>query len=75
MLASVFKEKEVLYENLKVSLNPRAGPDTTFGFLYLPSRAELSVGEYTLKLEDGRTIAATVMSVRGGIALFRGADN
>ena len=75
MLASVFKEKEVVYENLRVSLNPQAGQGTLMGFLYLPSGAELKDSEYTLRLEDGRTIAATVMSVRGMIAMFRGTYN
>lgn len=71
MRASVLKENEIIYQGLRVSLNPRAGEEGVVGFLYLPPGAKLEVGEYTLKLEDGRTLTAAVMSVRGGIVMFR----
>ena len=74
MLASVLKEKEVLYKGLRVSLNPHAGEGAVVGFIYLTSGAKLDLSEYALKLADGRTLTATVMSVRGGIAMFRGAE-
>lgn len=74
MLASVLKEDEVLYAGLRVSLNPHAGAGAVVGFLYLPPGASLEVGEYVLKLGDGRTFTATFMSVRGGIAMFRGVE-
>lgn len=74
MLASVITENEVLYEGLRVSLSPRAGEEAVVGFLYLPPGAKMEVGEYTLKLGDGRTINAAVMSVRGGIVMFRGVE-
>ena len=72
MLATVLKENEVLYEGVRLSLNPNAGEDGVVGFLYLPPGGKLEVSRYTLRLGDGRTLTAAVMSVRGGIVMFRG---
>lgn len=41
MLASVLTENKVLYEGLRVSLNPRVGEEAVVGFLYLPPGAIL----------------------------------
>jgi len=72
MQASILKGKEVLFGDVRVSLIPEASLSTWVGFAYLPPKAELNEGEYALRLEDGRSGAVLVVSVRGGIARFRG---
>lgn len=72
MQCSVVKGGEVLFEDVRVSLIEEASQNVWGGFVYLPPRAEMEKGEYELRLDDGRTGPASVVSVRGGIAMFRG---
>lgn len=72
MQASIRKGDEILFETLTVSLVKEASPNTWDGFAYLPPNAEMEEGEYVLKLEDGRAGVVLVVSVRDGIARFRG---
>lgn len=72
MQASIFKGNELLFEGLTVSLVKEASPNTWDGFAYLPVNAEMDEGEYVLRLEDGRAEVVLVVSVRDGIARFRG---
>lgn len=55
-----------------MSLVKEDSPSTWDGFAYLPHGAELDEGEYVLRLEDGRAGTVLVVSVRDGIARFRG---
>jgi hypothetical protein len=72
MQASIIRRNEVLFENVRVSLLEESRHNTWGGFAYLPPKAEIDTGEYELRLEDGRLGTAAVVSVREGIAMFRG---
>jgi len=72
MQASIIRERQVIFEEVRVSLVGEASMNTWVGFAYLPPKAELAEGEYELRLEDGRSGAVLMVSVRGGIARFRG---
>ena len=72
MQASIFKGKEVLLGDVSVSVVEEASLSTWVGFVYLPPGGELAEGEYELSLEDGRSGTVLVVSVKDGIARFRG---
>jgi len=72
MQASIVKGNEVILDGLRVSVIKETGLSTWVGYAYLPPNSELDEGEYGLRLEDGRTGAFLVVSVREGIARLRG---
>lgn len=72
MQASIVKGSHVLFKDIRVSLIEDAAQNIWGGFAYLLPRAEMVKGEYRLKLEDGRSGAVSVVSVRERIAMFRG---
>jgi len=72
MQGTIVKGNEVLFEGIRVSLIEESRHNTWGGFAYLPPKAEIDTGEYELRLDDGRTGSVSVVSVREGIAMFRG---
>jgi hypothetical protein len=72
MQASIVKGEEVLLGDVRVSVVEEASLKSWVGFAYLPPGGELGEGEYELRLEDGRSGAIVVVSVKGYIARFRG---
>lgn len=72
MQGSIIKGKEILFEGVRVSLVEESRHNTWGGFVYLPPKTEMDTGEYELRLDDGRTGSVSVVSVREGIAMFRG---
>ena len=73
MQGSIIKGNEVLFEDIRVSLIEESRQNIWGGFAYLPPKMNIDAGEYELRLEDGRSGAVCVVSVREGIAMFRGA--
>jgi hypothetical protein len=54
MQASIIRRNEVLFEGVRVSLIEESRHNTWGGFAYLPPKTEMELGEYELRLEDGR---------------------
>lgn len=75
MKASIVKDSEVLFSDIKVSLIEESRRDIWGGFAYLPPKTEMEAGEFELRLEDGRVGEVLVLSVMGGIAMFRGSGS
>ena len=71
MKASVVKGEEVIFERVRVSLIEEPRQKIWGGFLYLP-QSEMELGEYELRLEDGRSGTIRVVSVKDWIARFHG---
>lgn len=72
MQASIVKGNEVLFRDVRVSLIEESLHNIWGGFIYLPPKEDMETGEYELRLDDGREGAISVVSVRGGIVMFRG---
>jgi len=70
-MQATIKGQEVILEDIRVSLVRGAGPGGWVGFIFLRPGAELSEGEYELKLEDGRSCDVQVASIKDYIARFR----
>ena len=72
MIGTIFKEDELVCEGVRISIDKMGSQHIRKGFAYLPSGVEIDPGEYVLKLDDGTSSAIVIMSVSGGIAIFRG---
>lgn len=70
-MQATIKGKEVVLENVRVSLVSGAGPGGWTGYIFMGPGKELCEGEYELTLEDGRSCAVQVVSVKDYIARFR----
>jgi hypothetical protein len=72
MRASITQGDVVLLADVQVSLVNEPGAGAWSGYVLLPPGAELIEGEYVLRSDDGRSGPIMVMSVREGVARFRG---
>jgi hypothetical protein len=64
-MQAAIKGKGVILEDVRVSLVSGAG------YIFMGPGTELSEGEYELTLEDGRSCAVQVVSIKDYIARFR----
>ena len=74
MFGTLFKENKEVCKGVRISLDTTNNQSRWKGFIYLPAGVEIDTSRYELKLEDGASGDIIIMSVRGGIAMFRGAD-
>jgi hypothetical protein len=74
MLGSLFKENIVVCERVRVSFEKKVSPSTCNGFVYLPPCEDVEPGLYELRLEDGTARDIEILSINGGVGLFRGPE-
>lgn len=74
MFGTLFKENKEVCKGVRVSLDSTNDQSAWKGFIYLPTGVEIDASLYELRLEDGTSGTIVVMSVRGGIAMFRGVN-
>lgn len=70
-MQATIKGDTVTLEDVQVSVVQGAGPGGWVGYAFLGPGKELYEAEYELTLEDGRSCAVQVVSVKDYIARFR----